>query len=102
MSKELPHKLFDEMIHQRTRLAIMVTLAGVDALEFNELKAQLGLTDGNLSTHASALEKAGYVSIVKSFHGKKPRTKIAMAAKGRRALEKYVAILQGVLDKTKK
>ena len=69
-----PHNQLDEMIHQRTRLAIMAALAGVEGLEFNQVKAELGLTDGNLSTHAAALEKAGYIRIDKDFNGRKPRT----------------------------
>ena len=101
MSKHTDHNLIDEVIHQRTRLAVMATLAGVDGLDFNDLKAQLGLTDGNLSTHLAALERAGYVRIHKSFKGKKPRTSVAQTARGRSALERYVALLQGILDKAK-
>ena len=98
MSKQ-SHNLIDETIHQRTRLAIMATLAGVVRLDFNELKAELGLTDGNLSTHAAALERAGYVQITKSFRGRKPRTTLAVTAKGRKALQKYITLLQGILQK---
>lgn len=72
MGKQRPHNQIDEMIHQRTRLAIMATLAGVESLEFNEIKAELGLTDGNLSTHTAALERAGYVKIGKSFKRESP------------------------------
>ena len=79
----------------------MATLAGVRRLDFNELKARLELTDGNLSTHLAALERADYVRIKKSFRGKKPRTTVAMAAKGRAALKKYVTVLQGILDKAR-
>src|SRR5512133_2365058 len=96
-----PHDLIDETIHQRTRLAIMATLTSVDGLEFNELKTALGLTDGNLSTHAAALERAGYIEIVKSFKGKKPLTTITMTPKGRKAMENYVNLLQGILKKAK-
>ncbi len=100
MSKE-PHNLIDETIHQRTRLAMMATLAGVPALEFNELKMQLALTDGNLSTHAAALERAGFVKIDKEFVARKPVTTIAITPKGRKALENYVNLLQGILNKVK-
>ena len=93
--------LIDEVIHQRTRLAIMATLAGVERLEFNEIKAELGLTDGNLSTHLAALERAGYVRIRKAFKGRKPQTTLAITAKGRRALERYVNRLQEILNKAK-
>lgn len=99
--KDSIHNLIDETIHQRTRLAIMASLAGVESMEFNDLKAELGLTDGNLSTHASALEKAGFVQIVKSFRGKKPLTRLSMTAKGRKAMENYVGLLRRILEKAK-
>lgn len=101
MAKSKPHNLIDEVIHQRARLAIMATLAGVDRLDFNDLKVQLGLTDGNLSTHLTSLAKAGYVRISKSFRGKKPRTALSQTARGRKALTNYVDLLQGILDKAK-
>ena len=101
MSEPKPHDRIDEVIHQRTRLAIMAALAGVDALDFNELKADLALTDGNLSTHATALERAGYVKVSKTFRGKKPLTRLAMTAKGRKALTNYVWALQTILDKAR-
>ncbi len=100
MAKDKPHNLIDETIHQRTRLAIMATLMGVESLTFNETKAELGLSDGNLSTHAAALERAGYVRITKGFVGKKPLTTLAVTAKGRKALQDYVNMLQGILEKT--
>ena len=100
MADKKPHDLIDETINQRTRLAIMATLAGVDGLAFVELKARLGLTDGNLSVHLSALERAGYVRIDKAFRAKKPVTTVSMTAKGRTALERYVNLLQSMLPKS--
>ncbi|MCX5684780.1 MAG: transcriptional regulator [Planctomycetota bacterium] len=99
MADEKPHDLLDETIHQRTRLAIMATLAAVESLGFVELKAQLGLTDGNLSVHLSALEKAGYVRIEKAFKARKPLTTVSMTAKGRKAMERYINLLQNILRK---
>lgn len=101
MAGKKPHNRIDETIHQRTRLAIMASLSAVESLDFNELKAELGLTDGNLSTHLSALERAGYVKLTKSFRGKKPHTSVRQTAKGRKAMESYVQLLQGILDKAK-
>jgi len=89
----------DAVIHQRTRLAIMATLAGVEDMEFNVLKAELGLTDGNLSTHAAALDRAAYARIIKDFKGRKPRTTLAITPKGRKALKRYVESLQAILDR---
>ena len=79
----------------------MATLAGVDRVDFNDLKVQLSLTDGNLSTHLTSLEKAGYVKIAKSFKGKKPRTTVSQTAKGRRSLTSYINLLQDILAKAK-
>ena len=101
MSEPKPHDRIDEVIHQQTRLAIMAALAAVESLDFNELKADLALTDGNLSTHASALERAGYVKITKTFRGKKPLTRLAMTPKGRKALARYVQALQNILDRAR-
>ncbi len=77
----------------------MATLSSVDRLDFNEIKAELGLTDGNLSAHAAALERARYIRITKTFRGRKPLTALAMTAKGRKAMQKYVSLLQGILDR---
>jgi len=101
MEKLLPHDRLDETIHQRTRLAIMASLAGVDGLDFNELKALLALTDGNLSTHLAALEKAGYIAITKTFRGKKPNTSVRMTRPGKAALAEYVDLLRQILDQKK-
>ncbi|MDY7011528.1 MAG: transcriptional regulator [Planctomycetota bacterium] len=101
MAERKTHNLIDEVIHQRTRLAIMATLAGVENLGFGEIKAELGLTDGNLSAHLAALEQAGYVKIRKSFKGRKPQTTLSITAKGRKALEKYVNRLQEILNKAR-
>ncbi len=92
-----PVSPLDETIHQQTRLAIMCTLAGVEALEFNDLKGQLGLSDGNLSTHAATLERKGYVKIDKGFRGRKPVTTLRVTPKGRTALEHYIEHLNGIL-----
>jgi DNA-binding transcriptional ArsR family regulator len=101
MSDAKFHNRINETIHQRTRLAIMASLAGVDKLDFNELKAELGLTDGNLSTHLSSLERAGYVTIEKTFKGKKPHTSLVINGKGRAALANYIRLLQGILDQAR-
>ncbi|MDD4890902.1 MAG: transcriptional regulator [Phycisphaerae bacterium] len=101
MDKPLPHDRIDEVIHQRTRLAIMATLSGVESLEFKELKALLALTDGNLSTHLSALEKAGYVTITKTFKGKVPNTSVSMTPPGKAAMSEYVELLRQILNQDK-
>lgn len=80
----------DEVIHGRVRLGIMACLAGVEAADFNELKTRLQATDGNLSVHLRKLEEAGYVTVAKSFQGRKPLTRAAMTETGRAAFIAYL------------
>ena len=93
----------DRLIHERVRLGIVSALAVNEALAFNELKAMLGVTDGNLSVHARRLEEAGYVECHKSFHGRTPRTEYRLTPPGRRALEHYLdhmeALIQAVRER---
>ena len=91
----------NELIHQSLRLKIMAALnAGrkEGPLEFTRLKALVGATDGNLSTHLSTLETAGYVAIEKDFAAKKPRTRIAMTGAGAAAYREHRAYLHSLLD----
>jgi DNA-binding MarR family transcriptional regulator len=91
----------DEIIHQSTRLRIVAalnTLGAREMLDFGQLKAMLDVTDGNLATHLAALEKAEYVEIAKDFVGKKPRTRVMLTAKGRKALRQHVTFLRSVLE----
>jgi DNA-binding MarR family transcriptional regulator len=91
----------DEVIHQSTRLRIVAALNALgtrEKLEFGQLKSMLEATDGNLATHLGVLEKAEYVEIEKDFVGKKPRTRVALTARGRKALRAHVAYLRSVLD----
>jgi DNA-binding HxlR family transcriptional regulator len=81
---ELPE--LDRLIHERIRLGIVSALATNDSLSFNDLKRVLKTTDGNLSVHARKLEEAQYISCVKFFEGRVPRTEYRLTATGRRAL----------------
>ena len=87
----------DALIHERVRLAIVSALAVNDLLSFNDLKALLKITDGNLSVHARKLENAGYVKCSKSFVQRQPRTEFRLTAVGRRALEDYLARMESVI-----
>ena len=87
----------DRLIHERTRLGIVSALAVNDTLTFNELKALLGTTDGNLSVHARKLEDAGYLTCSKSFEGRMPKTEYRLTAAGRRALEKYLNHMEALI-----
>ncbi len=89
----------DGVIHERVRLSIVATLAVSPQLSFNELKSMLGLTDGNLSAHSRTLEEAGYILVEKSFRGRRPYTTMRLAAKGRRAFDRYLATLRQIVER---
>lgn len=92
----------DRIIHERLRLAIVSALAVNDSLTFNELKSLLRTSDGNLSVHARKLEDAGYVSCLKSFEGRIPRTEYRLTAPGRKALERYLDHMEGLIKTVNK
>ncbi len=87
----------DRVIHERVRLAIVSALAVHEMLSFNELKALLETSDGNLSVHARKLEDAGYVTCRKGFEGRVPRTEYRITAAGRRALEGYLGHMEALI-----
>lgn len=88
---------FDRLIHERTRLAIISTLAVNDSLSFNELKQLIRTTDGNLSVHARKLEEAGYIACIKSFEGRIPKTEYRLTPAGRQALERYLNHMEAII-----
>ncbi|GAB5518384.1 MAG: transcriptional regulator [Rhodothermales bacterium] len=87
----------DKLIHERVRLGIISALAATDALAFNDLKALLSLTDGNLSVHARKLEDAGYIACHKSFDGRTPKTEYSLTEAGRTALEIYLVQMEQII-----
>lgn len=88
----------DRLIHERVRLGIVSALAASPSLTFNELRAILKVTDGNLSVHARKLEDAGYLACAKSFQGRVPRTEFTLTREGRDALERYLGHMEGLID----
>jgi DNA-binding MarR family transcriptional regulator len=91
----------DAVIHVPARLRIMVTLATLpegDDLSFTRLQDVIGLTPGNLITHLRKLEDAQYVITVKSGRGVTARTSVSITREGRAALDRYTAVLRGLLD----
>jgi DNA-binding MarR family transcriptional regulator len=91
----------DDVIHGRMRLGIMAYLANAEVADFNELKAALEATQGNLSIHLRKLEEAGYIEIEKSFLGRKPLTRARLTASGRSAFAAYLDAIGRLLDEQK-
>lgn len=91
----------DRLIHEHIRLGIVSALAVNRSLTFNELKALLKTTDGNLSVHARKLEEANYIVCTKSFDGRLPKTEYRLVAAGRKALERYLNHMEALIRATR-
>ena len=88
----------DDVIHGRIRLGIMAFLASSEVGDFNELKAALQATQGNLSIHLRKLEDAGYIKIEKSFLARKPLTRARLTPAGRKAFAKYLEAIGKLIE----
>jgi DNA-binding HxlR family transcriptional regulator len=100
-SKETVPADLDRLIHERVRLGIVSALAVNRSLTFNELKAMLKTTDGNLSVHARKLEEADYIVCTKSFDGRLPKTEYRLTGSGRKALERYLNHMEALIRATR-
>lgn len=91
----------NKAFESRIRLGIMSILMVNDQVDFTMLKELLQITDGNIASHISGLEKLGYVSITKQFVGKKPNTSYAATIAGKEAFAKHIQALEQLIQ-TKK
>ena len=90
----------DRVIHEPARLMIMTVLYAVPEADYVYLQRECALTQGNLSSHLTKLEAAGYLAIIKTFKGKYPLTICGLTRKGRAAFEQYVQKMQIVAGAT--
>ncbi len=87
----------NKAFENRMRLGIMSALMVNDSLDFNALKELLNTTDGNLASHASALEKVEYIEVKKQFVGKKPNTTFSATKLGKKAFNMHLDALEKLL-----
>ena len=90
----------NKAFESRVRLGIMSILMVNDAVDFGTLKQQLQITDGNMASHSSALEKLGYITIKKQFIGKKPNTSYAATMEGRKAFNEHLFALERLINRS--
>ncbi|WP_436517795.1 winged helix-turn-helix domain-containing protein [Ekhidna sp. To15] len=88
----------DPLLHSQLRLGIMSLLIGVDSAEFVFIQEKTGATAGNLSVQLDKLSSAGYISVTKSFKGKKPLTTCSITKVGIKAFEDYVNNLKQYIE----
>ncbi len=84
----------DPLLHSELRLAVISILISVEQADFVYLKKQTGASSGNLSVQLDKLQKAGYITVEKSFRGKMPCTVCRITATGINAFESYVEVLK--------
>ncbi|MFA5363569.1 MAG: transcriptional regulator [Candidatus Bathyarchaeia archaeon] len=97
---QLPN--IDKLVHEPARLVILAHLFVVESADFLFLQHQTGLTWGNISSHVSKLEDAGYIAVKKEFLEKKPHTTLQLTAKGREAFLDYRENMKQVFDELPK
>lgn len=85
----------------RVRLGIMSILMVNDWIDFTEMKTLLDITDGNLASHSSALEKSEYIEVKKEFVGKKPKTSYRVTNRGRAAFNEHLSSLEKLTKSNK-
>ncbi len=81
----------------RVRLGMMSVLMVNDWVDFTEMKNLLQVTDGNLASHSTALEKKEYIEVKKEFVGKKPRTSYKITEIGKKAFQEHLAFLEKMM-----
>ncbi|CAM4100486.1 MULTISPECIES: winged helix-turn-helix domain-containing protein [Flavobacterium] len=90
------NKAFDH----RIRLGIMSILMVNENADFSTLKELLGVTDGNLASHAKALESENYITVEKQFIGRKPNTKYIATKEGKKAFQEHIEALEKLISNT--
>jgi len=88
----------DPLLHSQLRLAVMSILMNVEEADFVYLRETTESTAGNLSVQLDKLSAAGYITVTKTFVGKKPRTTCRVTETGRKAFEEYVEVLKEYLN----
>ncbi len=90
----------NKAFESRVRLGIMSILLVNESVDFNTLKELLQVTDGNIASHITALEKLNYIEIRKQFIGKKPNTSYAVTTSGKKAFAEHLDALERLIKST--
>jgi len=91
----------DKTIHEKGRLSIMTLLATKSSWPFQDLKAELKMSDGNLVTHLRTLHQGGYVAVTKAMLDR-PQTSYSLTEKGRAAFQDYLRVLEQIVKAGKR
>jgi DNA-binding MarR family transcriptional regulator len=97
MAGDFDYRNIDDVIHSRVRLAIMAYLMTAKTADFVEVKKQLKVSDGNLSTHLKKLEDTGYISVEKRFRERRPQTLLTLTSDGEKSFKAYLDELSAMV-----
>lgn len=92
----------NKVIHERARLSLMTLLAARADWAFQDLKAELQMSDGNLITHLRTLSDAGFITSSKLASEARPQTTYSLTPEGRHAFTAYLAVLEAIVQSAKK
>lgn len=87
----------NKAFESRVRLGIMSILMVNDSVDFLTLKEMLQVTDGNIASHITALEKFNYIEVKKQFIGKKPNTSYSVTIAGKQAFTEHLDALEKLI-----
>lgn len=88
----------NKAFENRIRLGVMSLLMVNTSVDFNTAKEMLNVTDGNLASHTTTLEKLGYLEVTKEFVGRKPNTSYKATRKGKKAFKEHLDALENLLN----
>lgn len=92
-----PIKDLNKIFDNRIRLGIMSALMVNDAVNFNDLKELLSITDGNLASHLKTLEENGMIKVQKGFIGRKTNTTYSATKAGEKAFQLHLDALEKMI-----
>ena len=92
-----PIEQLNKVFDSRIRLGIMSALMVNNAVNFNELKELLGITDGNLASHLKTLEESTFIKVQKGFIGRKTNTTYSITKLGEKAFKQHLDALEQMI-----
>jgi len=95
--KGIYNKAFENVIRLRVMSILMVN----EKFDFNSFKELLKVTDGNLASHLRHLENQMYITVEKSFVGRKPLTSYMATDEGKNAFQAHLEFLENLINENK-
>lgn len=87
----------NKAFENKVRLGVMSILMVNEWYDFKSFKELLGVTDGNLASHLSNLEKIEFIEIKKEFVGRKTKTSYKATKEGEKAFKQHLDALEKLI-----